>query len=248
MEQAHTRLIAQLNERIAAPDNTPLYLKFAETVKNAVRSGWLEHGNILPGERDLSQLTGVSRITVRKAMHALEAEGVVTRARGYGTQINNIFEYSLKEARGFSQQVVLRGKKPDTLWVNKRRVECPQEVAEQLAVPAKSEVFLLKRIRYVDEEAVSMEESWVPSHLIADADAIGISLYDYFRSQNIFPQRTRSRVSARMPDAEFQTHIRMDDKIPVLVIKQVALDQQQRPIEYSISYCRSDLYVFVCEE
>lgn len=65
---------------------------------------------IFCGERDLSQLTGVSRITVRKAMQALEEEGVVTRARGYGTQINNIFEYSLKEARGFSQQVVLRGK------------------------------------------------------------------------------------------------------------------------------------------
>lgn len=110
MEQAHTRLIAQLNERISAADNTPLYMKFAQTVKDAVRSGILEHGNILPGERDLSQLTGVSRITVRKAMQALEEEGVVTRARGYGTQINNIFEYSLKEARGFSQQVVLRGK------------------------------------------------------------------------------------------------------------------------------------------
>jgi DNA-binding GntR family transcriptional regulator len=133
MEQAHTQLIAQLNERISAADNTPLYMKFAQTVKNAVRSGILEHGNILPGERDLSQLTGVSRITVRKAMQALEEEGVVTRARGYGTQINNIFEYSLKEARGFSQQVVLRGKKPDTLWVNKR-VPCPEEVAQQLAL------------------------------------------------------------------------------------------------------------------
>ena len=93
MEQAHTQLIAQLNERILAADNTPLYIKFAETVKNAVRSGVLEHGNILPGERDLSQLTGVSRITVRKAMQALEEEGVVTRSRGYGTQINNIFEF-----------------------------------------------------------------------------------------------------------------------------------------------------------
>lgn len=81
MEQAHTQLIAQLNERISAVDNTPLYIKFAETVKNAVRSGALAHGNILPGERDLSQLTGVSRITVRKAMQALEEEGVVTRAR-----------------------------------------------------------------------------------------------------------------------------------------------------------------------
>ena len=82
MEQAHTQLIAQLNERILAADNTPLYIKFAETVKNAVRSGVLEHGNILPGERDLSQLTGVSRITVRKAMQSLEEEGVVTRSRG----------------------------------------------------------------------------------------------------------------------------------------------------------------------
>lgn len=51
-----------------------------------------------------------------------------------------------------------------------------------------------------------------------------------------------------MPDAEFQSHIKMDSAIPVLVIKQVALDQYQHPIEYSISYCRSDLYVFVCEE
>ena len=89
---------------------------------------------------------------------------------------------------------------------------------------------------------------WVPAHLIHDVDAIGISLYDYFRSQHIYPQRTHSRVSARMPDAEFQSHIQLDSKIPVLVIKQVALDQQQRPIEYSISHCRSDLYVFVCEE
>ncbi|MCG5045073.1 GntR family transcriptional regulator [Enterobacteriaceae bacterium 155047] len=248
MEQAHTQLIMQLNERISAADNTPLYLKFAETIKNAVRNGMLGHGNILPGERDLSQLTGVSRITVRKAMQALEEQGVVTRSRGYGTQINNIFEYSLKEARGFSQQVVLRGKKPDTLWVNKRVVKCPDEVAGELAIAPQSDVFLLKRIRYVDDDAVSIEESWVPVGLIPDPDAIGISLYDYFRSQNIFPQRTRSRVSARMPDSEFQNHINMDDKIPVLVIKQVALDQQHRTIEYSISYCRSDLYVFVCEE
>lgn len=125
---------------------------------------------------------------------------------------------------------------------------CPEEVAQQLAVATGSDVFLLKRIRYVDEDAVSIEESWVPAHLIHDVDAIGVSLYDYFRSQHIFPQRTRSRVSARMPDAEFRAHIQMDSKVPVLVIKQVALDQQQRPIEYSISYCRSDSYVFVCEE
>lgn len=76
MEKAHVQLIEQLVKRLASADNAPLYLKFAQTIKSAVRSGTLEHGNILPGERDLSQLTGVSRITVRNAMEALEKEGL----------------------------------------------------------------------------------------------------------------------------------------------------------------------------
>ena len=173
---------------------------------------------------------------------------VIDKLKTYGIETLEVV-YSGDGVENVRDAVLaMRGKKPDTLWVNKRVVKCPEEVAQQLAVEAGSDVFLLKRIRYVDEEAVSIEESWVPAHLIHDVDAIGISLYDYFRSQHIYPQRTRSRVSARMPDAEFQSHIQLDSKIPVLVIKQVALDQQQRPIEYSISHCRSDLYVFVCEE
>lgn len=195
MEQAHTRLISQLVERIAASDNAPLYLKFADTIKDAVRSAGWKMAIFFPVNAS-QPTTGVSRITVRKALQLLEDEGVVTRSRVTGRRINNIFEYSLKEARGFTQQVVLRGKKPDTLWVNKRVVKCPEEVARQLAIAVGSDVFMLKRIRYVDEDAVSLEESWVPAHLIHDVDAISVSLYDYFRSQQILPQRIRLGASA----------------------------------------------------
>ena len=248
MNDAHSTLIKQLCTRFAQTDNTPLYVKFAETVKQAVRTGVLHQGNVLPGERELSQQTGVSRITVRKAMEMLDQEGVVIRSQGYGTQISDKFEYSLKEAKGFSQQVVLRGKKPDTLWVNKSVVKCSEDVASQLKVPVNSDVFMLKRIRYVDNQPVSIEESYVPVALIKDVDDIGLSLYDYFRSQNIIPQHTKSKVSARMPDADFQSHIKLEDSIPVLVIKQVAFDHLNIPVEYSINQCRSDMYVFVSEE
>jgi hypothetical protein len=41
MEQAHTRLISQLVERIAASDNAPLYLKFADTIRMpCAAAGW----------------------------------------------------------------------------------------------------------------------------------------------------------------------------------------------------------------
>jgi len=142
---------------------------------------------------------------------------------------------------------VLRGKTPDTVWINKSKIACSAEIAEKLGLSTGSDVYLLKRIRYVDRQAVSVEESWVPARYIADADEIGISLYDYFHRQQILPVKSQSRVSARMPDEALQQQIALPANVPVLVIKQLALDAQGNPLEYSISYCRSDMYVFIAE-
>ena len=243
----HTALFSRLTFTLADNSRTPLYKRFATAIKDAVRDGVLVHEEILPSERDFSQSLNISRITVRKAMDALEKEGVVLRSRGYGTQICTQFEYSLKEPKGLSQQAVLRGKKPDTVWINKSKIQCDAEIAEKLGLNKGSEVYLLKRIRYVDQQAVSVEESWVPARYITNADEIGISLYDYFHQQQILPVKSQSRVSARMPNEALQQQIALPDNVPVLVIKQLALDAQGNPLEYSISYCRSDMYVFIAE-
>ncbi len=240
-------LFSRLTASLAQESRTPLYKRFATAIKEAVRTGVLVHEEILPSERDFSQALSISRITVRKAMDELEKEGVVLRSRGYGTQICSQFEYSLKEPKGLSQQAVLRGKKPDTVWINKSKISCSAEIGEKLGLSKGSEVYLLKRIRYVDQQAVSVEESWVPARYIADADEIGISLYDYFRQQQILPVKSQSRVSARMPDEALQQQIALPATVPILVIKQLAMDAQGNPLEYSISYCRSDMYVFIAE-
>lgn len=243
----HATLFSLLTNTLAEESRTPLYKRFAVAIKDAVRDGTLVNEEILPSERDFSQSLNISRITVRKAMEELEKEGVVFRSRGYGTQICSQFEYSLKEPKGLSQQAVLRGKKPDTVWINKSKIQCSAEIGEKLGLDKGSDVYQLKRIRYVDQQAVSVEESWVPARFIADADEIGISLYDYFNKQQILPVKSQSRVSARMPDEALKQQIALPDNVPVLVIKQLALDAQGNPLEYSISYCRSDMYVFIAE-
>lgn len=243
----HDALFSRLTATLAQESRTPLYKRFASTVKEAVRDGTLVHEEILPGEREFSQSLNISRITVRKAMDELEKEGVVFRSRGYGTQICSQLEYSLKEPKGLSQQAVLRGKKPDTVWINKSKIACSADIAEKLGLNTGSDVYLLKRLRYVDQQAVSVEESWVPARYIADPDKIGISLYDYFYQQQILPVKSQSRVSARMPDEALQQQIALPATVPVLVIKQLTLDAQGNPLEYSISYCRSDMYVFIAE-
>lgn len=241
-------LVELLREQFSLEKKKPLYILFTDVVKQAIQSGLLKQGEFLPSEREFSQLLNISRITVRKALERLEEQSLIVRSRGQGTYVNNSLEYSLKTPQGFSQQLILRGKKPNTIWVNKTLVSCSDEVASHLNLESGSDVFMLKRVRYADDDPVSVEESYVPVELIHDIDQIGLSLYDYFHSQHIFPHRTKSWVNARMSDEAFQAHIKLDKMMPILLIKQVVFDNQGNPIEYSINYCRSDMYTFVSEE
>ncbi|PSW20488.1 GntR family transcriptional regulator [Photobacterium sanctipauli] len=243
----YNNLIKLIKARLEQKDKSPLYVKVAESVKQAIQQKLLVGGDFLPTERELSEMLGISRITVRKALDVLDKDGVIVRSRGCGTMVSDTLEYSLKEPKGFSQQVVLKGKRPDTLWIKKEVVPCNDDVASQLDISAGDEVFLLKRIRYIDDQPVSIEESYVPAHLIGDADDIQMSLYEYFQSQNITLTRTKSRVSAQLPTDEFLEHLGLKSTVPVLVIKQAAYDVTGQVMEYSVNYCRGDMYVFVAE-
>ena len=56
----------------------PLYLQVAESIREAIFAGTLAPGQALPTERDLSESFGVSRASVREALRALQAQGLVS--------------------------------------------------------------------------------------------------------------------------------------------------------------------------
>ena len=62
------------------------------------------------------------------------------------------------------------------------------------------------------------------------------------------PVRTRNWVSAQPPSQAFMTSVKTPATLPVLVVKALAFDASGRPVDYSINYCRSDIYVFYSEE
>src|SRR5215208_6752873 len=60
-----------------------------EQLATAIRLGVYPHGTLLPSERELAERLGVSRATLREAIAALRAAGLVetTRGRGGGTAV-----------------------------------------------------------------------------------------------------------------------------------------------------------------
>ncbi|MEK9971325.1 MAG: GntR family transcriptional regulator, partial [Ferrovibrio sp.] len=66
---------------------TPLYHQIFLILRGQIVEGRLGPGAQVPGEEELARQFNVSRITARRALAELAAEGLVTRGRGRGTHV-----------------------------------------------------------------------------------------------------------------------------------------------------------------
>lgn len=62
-----------------------LYQQVEEQLRDMVLSGVYKKGDLLPSEKDLMEMTGVSRITVREAIRGLAEVGIIETRKGKGS-------------------------------------------------------------------------------------------------------------------------------------------------------------------
>lgn len=75
---------------VAAVRPQRLYAQIAEQIETILRSEGLKPGDRLPPERELARQLGVSRLSLREAMIALETAGLLEVRVGSGTYVRSI--------------------------------------------------------------------------------------------------------------------------------------------------------------
>src|SRR3954466_1302687 len=143
------RLIGRYLCRVSSPVAGPKYLSVREHLRRRV-SALPEH-TLLPPEPVLSSEYGVSRITLRRAVDGLVADGHLVREQGRGTYVtrpgirHEYRESFVHRIAGFSSVMTEQGAQVGVSVLTQRVVPAPAPVAVELSLDGTADVVELER-------------------------------------------------------------------------------------------------------
>ena len=141
----------------------PRYHRIAETLRERIRGGALAPGARLDNQRELAKSFAVTLMTLRQALELLEREHLITRRHGLGTFVAApSIDYDILQLRRFAGDLSAKGEHVATRFLGARFTAPDRRVAEALQLPARARVFVLERLRLVDDHPMSLQRSFLP--------------------------------------------------------------------------------------
>ena len=228
-------------------DRSPLYRQLASQLAQDIRAGRYRADQALPSERMLVESLGVSRVTARKAIDVLVGQGLVLRRHGAGNFIAPWLEQSLSRLTGFTEELRQRGYVPTSTWLVRDIRAANAQECQQLALSPTAQVASLERLRLADGVPMALEFSVLPAAVLSQPEALGGSLYAHLAAIGQVPVRAVQHIRALNADARTAQRLEGPLATALLWVTRTAYLASGRPVEHTVSYCRSDYYDFVVE-
>ena len=207
-------------------------------------------GEALPSERELSAMTSISRVTVRKAIDTLLREGMLSRRPGSGTYVSTRIEQPASLLGGLLRPTWRTAAAGRARSGSRRCSAIPTpEEAMTLAVAPDEQVVRISRVRTADDEPLAIERAVVPAAFLLPAvDEIGDSLYGALTSRGNRPVRGLQRLQSSLATpAEAQPADRSPSARPSCASSAAPISRADTPVEFTRSAYRGDRYDFVTE-
>ena len=227
----------------------PKYLSVREHLRRRVTA--LPEQTLLPPEPVLCAEYGVSRITLRRAVDGLVADGHLVREQGRGTYVTRpAIRHEYRESfvhriAGFSSVMSEQGAQVGTKVLTQRVVPVPAAVAVELALDGPADVVELERLRSVDGEPNHVAHSFLPAAMYpraAEEDFSHGSLYDFLRREyDADLAHARIVVDVGTADHEEADLLRVVAGSPLLVVRTTVRDSAGHPLVHSFSRLRPDV-------
>jgi len=234
-------------EPMSKDSPTPLYLQIASSIRTRIHDGEIVDDEALPSERELTSMTGASRVTIRKAIDKLISEGLLYRKQGSGTYVSPRIQTPSSFLSSFTDDAKERGDEPGVFWIVKTYSKPTASEASQLEIAQTSEVARLGRVRLANGEPLAIENAVVPKQFLPELELIGDSLYEALSRLGHRPVRGRQRIRASLATPTEAGLLQVDEHSEVLRIERTTYSMEGTIVEFTRSAYRGDRYDFVSE-
>lgn len=229
------------------------YFRVKMTLLEDIRKGVYPIGAKLPTERDMCDMFGVSRITIRKALSELEIEGWVERVQGKGTFIqepkkrNSKYESMLSSTYSFSEELRRQNVTPGTRVLSLTTIMAQPPLTQKLQVEAGHMVDVVLRLLLADEIPYAYETSYIPSEYLNGATADEIArdgLYNTIEKKSgMRPNKAEEVLEAGIAPEMIAEALGRKGLLPVMQIERTAF-MDERVVEYCTCSVTGDKYRF----
>lgn len=228
----------------------PRYVQLRRRIEAGIDTGVLAPDAPLPPEREMAALTGLSRVTVRKAIKELVAKGTVVQRQGSGSFVTGAavkLEQSLSYLTSFTEDMARRGFWSDSTWLE-RGVFMPsprEQVA--LALAADASVSRVVRLRMADGKPMALERASLPVEILPEPELVRGSLYEVLDRTGNRPVRAHQKISAVTVGETNAKLLGLPLGAAGLKIERNSYNQAGRVVEFTRTLYRGDAYDFVAE-
>lgn len=199
-------------------------------------------GSAAPSERVLVHMFGVARMTVRQAMDALVAEGLLERIPGRGTFVAQPRRVT-SGPTSYTEEMTRRGLLPESQTLLARREQAGPGVARALNVTEGDAVIHWRRLRRADGVPMCVEDAYLNEVLIPGFLQAGMptSLYDALGGRGLRPTWAEDSIAADVATDEEAALLEAGPAAAVLRHSRRAL-VGEKSVEVSRSVYRADRF------
>ena len=236
--------------RLALSDasSIPLYYQLYRLLERFIFERHLELDDRFPAEESIASAFSVSRPTANRATRELLQRGWLRRERGRGTFVGAgsfvelairsdelSFSDQFREDPRFLTRIALRQTRP-----------APDEISHALELPEGAPVVELRRIRSIDEHPLLVSDAYLSADRFPTLDVEEFADGSLFSTLRKRHAATIARCERWLSASEILAQdiadlLQIPLLTPILLIRALVYDAQDRPIACTITYAREGI-------
>ncbi|MEV4974881.1 GntR family transcriptional regulator [Streptomyces scopuliridis] len=212
----------------------PLYSQLAASLRAKIDAGDYPPGSKLPSERKLMEQYNASRNTIRNSLRQLVAEGLVFPSQGQGYLVHrpDVLVYNASRSEDHNRRLsagvdawvqdIREQDRTPSQTISVSIEKAKRDIAQRLHVELDALVLVRRRLRFVDDQPWSTEDSYYPHGLVKDTPVaepadIPEGVIAYMASIGHAQVRYVDDVTAVMPTPKQADELAIEAGVPLLV-------------------------------